>query len=150
MTANTLERDLDVEAVERAALRRRAQERLDRIDDMRAAYSLHLAKKTQREIADILHTTQPRVHRMLKAMELRGNIEETPEEVILRATVEGTDRKALLERLSRMSYTFTEYAPEPFDGSKPGTWTQVKVACATGLLTREEFDEIATAVKAPA
>lgn len=149
MTAVATKHRVDVAAVEHEAVLRRALERLLKIDDMRAAVQLSHAGRTQREIAETLHTTQPRVHRMLKAMELRGSDRETPEEVVLRATVKGTDRDTLVEALSRLTYTFTEHAPEPFDGSKPGTWNQVRSAYLSGLLTEPEYERVRAAVRPP-
>ena len=139
----------DLAAVRREALRRRAQERLGKMDDVRDAVALHAAGRAQREIAETLHTTQPRVHRLLKAHEAGEAEVVTPEEVILRAFVDGSSRKALVETLSHWPYTFTEYAPEPFDGSKPGTWLQVATACTMGFLTEQEFEQIVEAVQPP-
>lgn len=148
MSAIHAEREISVEAMERAAVRRLAQKQLLRIDEMRDAYRLHLGGMAQRDIAETLHTTQPRVHRMLKSIRPDAD-QETAEEVILRAVVEGTDRNELVARLQRMTYTFTEYAPEPFDGSIPGTWNQVAAACLAGFLTREEYERVASVVKPP-
>lgn len=139
---------LDHAAAEQDIDLRRARERLDRIDEMRTADRLHQAGKTEQEIAEVLHTTQREVHRMLIAAELRGG-EVSPEEVILRATADRTDREALAVTLSRMNYTFTVYAPEPFDGSDPGTWNQVLIAWGDSLLSDEEFERIQRAVNPP-
>lgn len=137
----------DTAAVEKAALIRRARQRLDRIEDMRAAHRLQQAGKTQRQIAEILHTTQPRIHRMLKAAESADSERQTPEEVILHAAVDGTGRDTLVAALSDIAYTFTEYAPAGLDGSVPGTWNQVLVALGNGMITEEEYDRVAAAVK---
>lgn len=141
--------DNDVAQVERDAIVRRAQERLTRIDDRRAAYRLHQDGRTQREIATILHTTQPRVHRMLIAAEENDDT-LTPEEVIVRATVDRTSRDELVNALANMPYSFTEYAPGVLDdGSKPGTWTQVSVANMNGMLSDEEYERVCDAVQPP-
>ncbi|MBB2893462.1 hypothetical protein [Flexivirga oryzae] len=140
---------IEVAGVERGALVRRAQERLVRIEDIRAASRLRRGGRTQRQIAEILHVTQPRVHRMLIAAEAIGD-GVTPEEVILRATVDGADRGTLVQTLAGLTYTFTEYAPGVMDGSRPGTWLQVEVAAASGLLTEDEFDRVRAVVQPPA
>lgn len=134
---------------EQQALLRRAQERLRKIDDINAAVALHAAGHSQDEIAETLGTTQPRVHRLLKAHAAGEARIVTPEEIILRATVDGTSRSDLVDALSRYPYTFTRYAPGPFDGSKPGTWLQVSTAVLTGFLTEREFEQIAEAVRPP-
>lgn len=136
--------DLLSDVTERATVRH-AQERLDRLCELRDAHELAAAGLGQREIAASLHTTQPRVHRMLrvKGVDLQ---QETPEEVILRATIDRTDRSALIKALAKMNYTFKTYAPGHFDGSVAGTWDQVRAAMAAGLLTRDEYEQIRDAV----
>lgn len=74
----------------------------------------------------------------------------TPGEIIRRAARDQTDRTELVQRLSDLDYTFTEHAPYPFDGSRPGTWTQVLAALANGLLSQNEYDRIESAVQPPA
>lgn len=150
MTTTQAERSPSIQDIERAALRRRAMERLLRFDDMRAAESLRQQGRSQRVIADLLHTTQPRVHRMLKSVELRGSTRETPEEVILRAAVDQSDRAALLARLKSFAYTFTEHAPEPHEGSIPGSWTDVEAALMEGLLSQDEYDDLRASINPPA
>jgi hypothetical protein len=115
---------------------------------MRDANQLKQAGKTQREIADILHTTQPRVHRMLRGVRALSDA-ETPEEIILRATVDDTPRDVLVKQLSTFDYTFTKFAPYPHEGSVPGTWTQVGAAHLLGLLSDEEYESVSAAVKPP-
>jgi hypothetical protein len=139
---------VDVTAIEKSASLRRARERLDRIEEMRDAQKLERAGKTQRDIADLLHTTQPRVHRMLKAMEGRDD-DATPEEIILRAAVDGSDRNALIKRLAEIRYTFRQHAPEPFEGAVGGSWDDVKHAFMTGLLSQGEYERVRDAVKPP-
>ncbi len=125
---------------------RQVRDRLNTIEEMRDAQQLKLAGKSQREIADILRTTQPRVHRMLRGARTLGD-EQTPEELILRATLNKTAREALVKELSGLHYTFTTYAPSPHEGSVPGTWTQVGAAHLLGLLTDEEYDTVCAAVQ---
>lgn len=137
-----------VEGIAHRAQIRQARERLDLIEEMRDANRLKLAGKSQREIADILNTTQPRVGRVLRGARVLGEA-ETPEEIILRATVEATPRDALVKQLSRLHYTFTEFAPAPHEGSVPGTWTQVSAAHLLGLLSDEEYESVCAAVKPP-
>ena len=147
MTAAGSDR-IDVEQIERDALVRRARERLVRIEDIHAAHSLAALGKTQRQIADALHTTQPRVHRMLKVV-LHHSDGRSPEELILRATADSTDRKELVRALSRCHYTFREHAPEPFEGATRGSWDEVRSAFVAGMLSKDEFERVRSAVKPP-
>lgn len=137
-----------VEGIAHRAQIRQARERLDLIEEMRDANRLKLAGKSQREIADILNTTQPRVGRVLRGARALGEA-ETPEEIILRATVEATPRDVLVKQLSTLHYTFTEFAPAPHEGSVPGTWTQVSAAHLLGLLSDEEYESVCAVVKPP-
>jgi hypothetical protein len=137
-----------VEEIAHKAHVRQARERLGLLDEMRDAQQLALAGKSQREIADILNTTQPRVGRILRGA--RGLREaETPEEIILRAAVDDTHRDVLVAQLSSYPYTFTEFAPFPNDGSVPGTWTQVSAAHLLELLSDEEYESVCAAVQPP-
>jgi hypothetical protein len=137
-----------VEEIAHKAQIRQVRERLDLLDEMRDANRLKLAGKSQREIADILNTTQPRVGRILRGACALGEA-ETPEEIVLRATVEATPRDVLVKQLSTFHYTFTEFAPAPHEGSVPGTWTQVSAAHLLGLLSDEEYESVCAAVKPP-
>lgn len=139
---------ITVEEIGRKALIRQARERLDLLDEMRDANRLSMAGRSQREIAEILHTTQPRVGRILRGARVLGEA-ETPEEVILRATVNATPRDVLIKELSAYRYTFTEFAPAPHEGSVPGSWTQVGAAHLLGLLSDEEYDSVCAAVQPP-
>lgn len=139
---------LVVEEIACKALIRQARERLGGIEEMRDAAQLSLAGMSQREIAEVLNTTQPRVHRMLRGAKTLGK-STTPEEVILRATLDGTARELLVKDLSSMHYTFATYAPSPHEGAIPGTWTQVGAAHVRGLLSDAEYEEICAAVGPP-
>lgn len=141
-------RTLVIEEIAHRALIRQARGRLNAIEEMRDAKQLSLAGKSQREIAEVLRTTQSRVHRILRGAKSFGNF-ATPEEVILRATLDGTARELLIKQLSTMHYTFATYAPSAHEGSIPGTWTQVGAAHVLGLLSDEEFEEICAAVRPP-
>lgn len=148
----TIERAVEVEhtveAIAHEAQVRRAHERLLRIDDMRAARHLKQSGMNQRQIADVLSTTQPRVGRLLRGANALGDA-LSPEEIILRATVDGTPRGKLLEQLRGLDYTFTKFAPYPHEGSVPGTWTQVSAAHQLGLLSDEEYESVSSAVQPP-
>jgi len=144
----TVEVEQTVEAVAHEAQVRRALERLLRIDDMRAASQLKRSGMNQREIADVLSTTQPRVGRLLRGASVLGDA-PSPEEVILRAAVDGTPRGKLVKQLRGLDYTFTQFAPYPHEGSVPGTWTQVSTAHQLGLLSDEEYESVSSAVQPP-
>lgn len=138
-----------VAPIAKQALVRQAQARLHRIEEIRDASTLAAKGLGQREIAEILRTTQPRVHRMLKATQGRPLDKPSPEELILRATVTKTSRADLLAALKQMDYTFRKHAPAPFDGAVSGTWDQVQAAAVEGLLTSEEYEEIRGVVQPP-
>lgn len=140
---------LDIKTIERAAIKRKARDRLSRLEEIRDAGRLLAAGRSQREIAEALQTTQPRVHRMLKVIETSPPDAETPEEIILRGTLDDVDRGELVKRLSKCKYTFAEHAPAPFEGSAPGTWNQIVAARVSGLLSKEEFERVVAAVKPP-
>jgi hypothetical protein len=139
---------ITVEEIGRRALIRRVRERLDLLEEMRDANRLSMAGKSQREIAEILHTTQPRVGRVLRGARVLGEA-DTPEEMILRATVNASPRDVLIKQLSAYRYTFTEFAPAPHEGSVPGSWAQVGTAHLLGLLSDEECESVCAAVKPP-
>ncbi|KQP62950.1 hypothetical protein [Nocardioides sp. Leaf285] len=143
------ERASGVADIQRRAELRRAQERLNRIEEMREARQLADANKSQREIAEILQTTQPRVHRMLKAMEGRDPRAVSPEETILLAAVNGGSRADLIEHLAQRDYTFRQHAPEPFDGAISGSWDEVRQAWMAGLLSEEEYKRVRERVRPP-
>jgi hypothetical protein len=143
-------REATVEDIAREALIRQARERLDRFEEMRDAERLQQSGLAQREIAEILRTTQPRVGRLLRGARVLSSAAHAPEEIILRATVDQTSREELIETLCALSYTFTEFAPYPDDGSLPGTWTQVSTAHSLGLLNDEEYQSVRSAVRPPA
>lgn len=137
-----------IEEIAHKAQVRQARERLNAIEEMRDARRLRLAGKSQREIAEVLNTTQPRVHRILRGAAVLGDA-ETPEEIILRATLNGTPRDVLVKELSALRYTFTKYAPPRHEGSVPGTWTQVGAAHVLGWLSDEEYEDVCAAVGPP-
>ncbi|MDZ7883688.1 MAG: hypothetical protein U5N53_12560 [Mycobacterium sp.] len=137
-----------VQEITHKAELRQVQERLNLLDEMRDAYRLQQAGKSQREIASVLNTTQPRVGRLLRGARAMGE-GDTPEEIILRAAIDDTPRDVLVEQLSTFQYTFTEFAPAPHEGSVPGTWTQVSAAHLLGLLSDEEYESVCAAVKPP-
>ena len=131
-----------IERIAHKAQVRDAQKRLARIEEMRDALSLEQEGMSQRDIAQALGTTHPRA-RSFETTSI------TPEEVILRATVEETDRDALVKELSSFTYTATRVAPYPHDGSVTGTWSQVSAAHQLGLLSDEEYESVSRAVKPP-
>lgn len=127
-----------------AATLDRARERLNRIEEIREAQRLASTGRSEPEIADLLDTTRPRVRRMLSAAN-RLDV-ETPEEIILRAAVDGSDRNALARRLGEFTYTFRTHAPRPFEAATSGSWDDIKHAYATGLLSSDEARAVAKAV----
>lgn len=135
-----------IEQIAHRAHIRRARERLDQIEEMRAADELNKLGKSQREIADALLTSQPRVGRLLRGARTLGNM-PTPEEMILRARVEDSPRDDLIRQLCAYRYTFTQYAPYPHEGSIPGTWDQVSTAHMLKLLSDEEYENVRSAVE---
>ncbi len=138
-----------VEDISGEALVRRAQQRLLVIGEMRDAIRLKQQGKSQREIAEILRTTQPRVGRLLRGAQALGET-PTPEEIILRATVEGTHRGVLVKQLCAFNYTFTNSVPQTDEAARSGTWSQVSAAHRLGLLGDDEYESVRSAVNPPA
>lgn len=71
-------------------------------------------------------------------------LQRMPEEIILEAFVQETPRFRLLEELKQFSYTYGEYAPDPYETR--GTWDQVVAAFLQELLTEKEFEEVRAAI----
>ncbi|MDH2413947.1 hypothetical protein [Nocardioides sp. CER19] len=140
--------EVDDETLREHARERTARERLNRIEELRDVAFLRSKNLPQRAIAERLGTTQPRVLRMLRALDIKessGEPRETPEEIILRTVVEHADRGMMVKRLKAFTYTVGEYAPYPAEGKTRGTWEQVVDAHREGYLTRGEFEEIRSA-----
>lgn len=70
----------------------------------------------------------------------------TPEELILRAYVAGSDRGELIAALSRYEFTFPEYIE---DSRRTGTWDQVILGFYLDYLTADELGEVRAAVNPP-
>jgi hypothetical protein len=128
-------------------LRRQARQRLVRCDELRAAMEFLHRGLTPRDVADLLSISEAQAGRLLKAAARHGPIlQPEPEEIILRAFIDGTGRRELVETLKAFQYTFSQEAPPPHEGRLPGTWDQVVAAHAQGLLSSDEFDEIRTTI----
>ncbi|WP_369046762.1 hypothetical protein [Sinomonas sp. P10A9] len=141
----TMDRALD--QLHHAALQRQARSRVDAIDELRAAKQVADRGLPQRDIAELLATSQARVHRMLKALERSNhNVPVTPEEIILRACAYDTSRDGLVQELTRFDYTFGEEAPYPLEGRISGTWDEVVKALASGMISQKEFDQVRAAI----
>ena len=138
-----------IEDIEHEAVVRRAQERLLLLGEMRDADRLNQSGKSQREIASILRTSQPRVGRLLRGAQELGD-DPTAEEIILRATVDGTPRSRLVERLCSLRYTFNEARLGPTGSSGSGNWGQVTAARLCGLLDDDEYEHVRSLVAPPA
>ena len=139
--------DPELKALHLEALKRQARKLVDDLDELSAAKQARDRGLNQRSIAELLGTNQAKVHRLLKAIERRsGDLSPGPEEILLRACVEGRDRAAVLEELKSFHYTDGQDAPYPSEGRIPGAWDQVVASFAKGLLQKAEFDEISTAV----
>ncbi|MCZ9884728.1 hypothetical protein [Arthrobacter sp. B2a2-09] len=138
----------DLAALHRGALQRQARQRVDLLDELRAVHNASSRGRNQRQIAEILVTSQAKVHRMLKAIERRPSVlaSQEPEEIILRAFAYDTSRPELLATLKSMTFTDGEDAPYPEEGRIPGTWDQVVSAFAQGLLDEAEFNEVRAAI----
>jgi hypothetical protein len=138
--------DAQLGAIHHDALQRAARRRIDVVDDMRAAKQAEERGLNQREIADILVTSQARVSRLLKSVADRPQLsDQDPEELILRAFAYDQDRRTLLEKLKKYSYSDGRVGPNQ-DGYIRGSWDQVVLGFAKDLLSQEEFEEIRTAV----
>lgn len=139
--------DPNLQALHHQALQRQARKLVDDFDELKAAQNAARRGLSQRDIADLLETSQAKVHRLLKAVERRGgNLEAGPEEIALRAFAYDTSRSDLVQTLKKFPYTDAQDAPYPHEGRIPGTWDQVVTAWAKGLLSDEEFEEIKGAI----
>lgn len=139
--------DRDLQSIHHQALQRQARQRVDRLDELRAARNAADRSLTQRDIAELLATSQTQVHRLLQALERRGGtLAQDPEEMILRAFAYDSSRDELVKALKVFPYTFGEDAPYPHEGRLPGTWDQVVAAYAQGMLGEEEFNEVRAAI----
>lgn len=138
-----------IEDIAHEAVVRRAQERLLLLGEMRDAKRLNQSGKTQREIASILRTSQPRVGRLLREAQELGD-DPTAEEIILRATVDGTPRSRLVKRLCSLRYTFHDAPLGRHSSVAPeGNWGQVTAAHLCGLLDDEEYERVRSVVHPP-
>jgi hypothetical protein len=137
-----------IEDIAHEAVVRRAHERLLLLGEMRDADRLNRSGKSQREIASILRTSQPRVGRLLRGAQHLGG-DPTAEEIILLATVDGTPRSRLVKRLCSLRYTFHEAPFGPHASSASGNWGQVTAAHLCGLLDDEEYEQIRSVVAPP-
>lgn len=138
-----LSMDASLAAMHREAQQRRARRLVDDIDDLRSVQNATKRNLTQREIAELLETSQPKVHRLLKAIERKGgDLKKGPEEIALRAFAYDTDRSILVKELSELQYTFGEAAPYPHEGRTSGSWDQLLNALAKDLITKDEFEQI--------
>lgn len=123
-----------------------ARRRLERIQEIRRAGDLAKSGLSSAEVASEMQMPEPRARRLIK-MEGDRWYEHTPEELIMWATVERSDRRELIEALCNLTYTYSVHAPWPAEGASPGTWDEVRAARASGLLSDAEFAEIVAAVK---
>lgn len=137
-----------IDDIAHEAVLRRAQERLLLLGEIRDADRLYQSGKTQREIANILRTSQPRVGRLLREAQHLGDA-PTAEEIILRATVDGTPRGRLVKRLCSLHYTFHNVPPGRHSSSPIGNWGQVVAAYRGGLIDDEEYERIRSVVDPP-
>jgi hypothetical protein len=137
-----------IEDIAHEAMVRRAQERLLLLGEMRDADRLNQSGKTQREIAGILRTSQPRVGRLLREAQQLGD-DPTAEEIILRAKVDGTPRSRLVKRLCSLSYTFRDAPLGRHPSVATGNWSQVVAAYRRGLIDDEEYEQIRLVVDPP-
>lgn len=137
-----------IEDIAHEAVVRRAQERLLLLGEMRDADRLNQSGKTQREIASILRTSQPRVGRLLREAQQLGD-DPTAEEIILRAKVDGTSRGRLVKRLCSLRYTFHEVPLGRHSSVAAGNWGQVVSAYRSGLIDDEEYERIRLVVAPP-
>ncbi|ULP48043.1 hypothetical protein [Mycolicibacter virginiensis] len=133
-----------------APMRRRAEERLQRIADIRTVSRLSAAGKDPDEIAAELQLAEPLVDRLLRSAGVVIDVEGSPEELILRAYLDGSPREQLIDQLSRYRYTFPEYAPFPHEGKTHSTWDHVEAAAVAGFISVEEFLQVHAAVNPPA
>lgn len=141
----TMNRDLAT--LHHRALQRQARVRVDQLDELRAVKNAADRGLAQRDIAELLATSQAKVHRLLKAVERRcADLRQDPQELSLRAFAYDTSRNDLVEALKAFPHTFGEDARAPHEGRLGGTWDQVVAAHAQGMLDSGEFDDVRAAI----
>lgn len=125
-----------------------AKENLVEIERIRAVAAASQSGMSQREIADLLDTSQPDIHRVLRRVNSGSGIPEvSPNEVVMRATVGEISRKAMLDALRNMDYSIGQSDPTGGDGYLAGTWDQVKRLVGKHFVTESEYERLRLALR---
>lgn len=119
-----------------------ARARLAEIERMRQVYLASLAGMPQREIAQLVHLSQPSVHRLILRARALGAEHESLEEIVLRRFVEGGSSEEMVERL----IGFEHWVPrviDPVDGVLDGDSQQeLEELLDDGFISEEEIDRV--------
>ena len=95
-------------------------------------------------IADALGVPQPTVHRMARQIENDPRaLETTATEIIGLATVGEITRGEMMRRLSTLPLTYGAYDPTGGEGYIRGSWDEIEAAVGRGLLSDQEFAQLA-------
>lgn len=96
-------------------------------------------------VADSVGMAVEAVAEMTESLDRGADVEVGAYEIAVRAHVEGSSRRQLVDQLSVIQYTETrQMLPWPLRGLVPGTWEGLVRMCRVqGLLTEEELAEIA-------
>lgn len=125
----TTEPPTEIGGSERARV---ARQSLQRIDERRAVYRAQREGLDTHATAARLGTTPEHVEQLINDIELLGDPDSpTPEELIMRAHLDGTSRQELLQALRGLSHRH-----------RPSAWTQITTALAYGFLTEDEVDTL--------
>lgn len=95
-------------------------------------------------VSDEMAVSVELVGELAESLDRGADVDVSPYGLIVRAVVEGGDRRELVEQLSGWEYTESRtMLPWPLQGFAGGSWQAVeRAARVQGLLSREELEEI--------
>ncbi len=132
------------DAVRDAARVLRAQRELNQLAERRLIYQAGRAKTSQSAIAALLGTSQPTVSRIVRQIEQDPSLlAPSPNELIYRRAVGQIDTATMMKGLVSYEYRSGQYDPSGGDAYLRGDWRQIENGLAGGLITDEEYEEIA-------
>jgi transcriptional regulator with XRE-family HTH domain len=133
----------ELDAIEREAKERRAQERLVKVDDTLAAIRMVKAGMAHRAIAARLGLSNATVSRYANRSQVTVDRMRV-EQMILRAFVDHTPRERLIDELVVYNdYTFTQHDPDGIDNAIGGSWGELTIAQGLGYMTWDEVNRVA-------
>ena len=120
-----------------------AKRNLVEIERIRVVAAASQSGMRQREIADLLDTSQPDIHRVLRRVNSGSGIPGvSPNEIVMRATVGEISRQEMLDTLRNMDYSVGQSDPTGGDGYLAGSWDQVKRLVGKHFVTESEYESL--------